>query len=119
MRDNGPYKVTGPVRLIDAEGGEYELPPGDSIVLVDVQRVSDSCGYGVPLMEYQGERPHVAAWADKKLRVGGPDARLDYQREKNARSIDGLPAVDVDSDWAAVDGSVAGAPVAGDAVPGI
>jgi len=33
VRDNGPYKVTGPVRLIDADGGEFELPPGDSIVL--------------------------------------------------------------------------------------
>jgi hypothetical protein len=34
-------------------------------------------------------------WAAKKLRVGGPDALLDYQREKNSVSIDGLPAVDL------------------------
>ena len=33
VRDNGPYKVTGPVRLIDAEGGEFALPEGESIVL--------------------------------------------------------------------------------------
>lgn len=33
VRDNGPYKVTGPVRLIDAEGGELDLPAGDIIVL--------------------------------------------------------------------------------------
>ena len=33
VRDNGPYKVTGPVRLIDAEGGEFELPPGEAIAL--------------------------------------------------------------------------------------
>lgn len=33
VRDNGPYKVTGPVRLIDAGGGEFELPEGRSIVL--------------------------------------------------------------------------------------
>ena len=33
VRDNGPYKVTGPVRLIDADGGEFELPPGDIVVL--------------------------------------------------------------------------------------
>jgi CDGSH-type Zn-finger protein len=25
-RENGPYKVTGPIRLIDADGNEYELP---------------------------------------------------------------------------------------------
>ena len=33
VRKNGPYKVTGPVTLIDADGTEYELPPGDDIVL--------------------------------------------------------------------------------------
>ena len=26
VRLNGPYKVTGPVRLIDADGNEFELP---------------------------------------------------------------------------------------------
>jgi hypothetical protein len=67
-----------------------------SIVLVEVQRIADSCGYGVPLMSHEGERPHSEAWARKKMRVGGPEALLDYQREKNALSIDGLPAVDLD-----------------------
>ena len=33
VRHNGPYKVTGPVRLIDADGNEYEVPKGESIVL--------------------------------------------------------------------------------------
>jgi CDGSH iron-sulfur domain-containing protein 3 len=33
VRDNGPYKVTGPVRLIDADGGEFALPEGETIVL--------------------------------------------------------------------------------------
>ena len=32
-RANGPYKVVGPVRVIDADGNEFELPPGDAIVL--------------------------------------------------------------------------------------
>lgn len=68
-----------------------------SIVVIDVERVADSCGYGVPLMSYDGERPHADAWASKKLRVGGAGALLDYQRDKNARSIDGLPAVDLGS----------------------
>lgn len=66
-----------------------------AIVVVAVDRVADSCGYSVPLMDYAGLRPHSGAWAAKKLRVGGPDALLDYQREKNARSIDGLPAVEI------------------------
>jgi CDGSH iron-sulfur domain-containing protein 3 len=33
VRNNGPYKVTGPITLIDADGNEFELPPGDDIVL--------------------------------------------------------------------------------------
>ena len=33
VRSNGPYKVTGPVRIIDANGEEFELPPGTSVVL--------------------------------------------------------------------------------------
>jgi hypothetical protein len=66
-----------------------------SIVTVDVVRIADSCGYGVPLMAHQGRREHMDLWAAKKLRVGGQDALLDYQREKNSVSIDGLPAVDL------------------------
>ena len=64
-----------------------------ALIVVDLTRVSDSCGYGVPLMAYEGERPHQDAWAVKKLRVGGPDALDEYQAEKNSVSIDGLPAV--------------------------
>jgi CDGSH-type Zn-finger protein len=26
VRENGPYRITGPVRLIDADGNEFELP---------------------------------------------------------------------------------------------
>jgi CDGSH-type Zn-finger protein len=33
VRKNGPYKVTGPVTVIDADGNEFELPEGDGIVL--------------------------------------------------------------------------------------
>jgi CDGSH iron-sulfur domain-containing protein 3 len=34
VRKNGPYKVTGPIRLIDADGNEYDVgEPGESIVL--------------------------------------------------------------------------------------
>jgi hypothetical protein len=59
-----------------------------------VSRVGDSCGYGVPLMSFEGEREHQQAWAAKKLQVGGAEAFLEYQREKNAESLDGLPAVE-------------------------
>ena len=40
-----------------------------AIVLVNVTRVADSCGYGVPLMRYERERPHMDAWAAKRARA--------------------------------------------------
>jgi Pyridoxamine 5'-phosphate oxidase len=66
-----------------------------SIVTVELDRIADSCGYGVPLMAHQGQREHMGLWAAKKVRVGGSEALLEYQREYNATSIDGLPAVDL------------------------
>jgi hypothetical protein len=90
-----------------AQRCEFELPQVPearrAIVVVAVDRVADSCGYGVPLMTYDGLRPHSGAWAAKKLRVGGEEALLDYQREKNAQSIDGLPAVELPFPAAAVE----------------
>ncbi len=65
-----------------------------AIVSVDVTRIADSCGYGVPLMREEGLRPHQDAWAAKRIRVGGEEALIEYQREKNSHSIDGLPALD-------------------------
>ena len=64
-----------------------------SIVEIGITRVSDSCGYGVPLMSYEGEREHARLWAEKRLRAQGPHAMAAYQAEKNSRSLDGLPAV--------------------------
>jgi hypothetical protein len=64
-----------------------------AIIRVEVERIAHSCGYGVPLMEHLGEREHQPKSVAKRLRVEGPDAYLAYQDEKNATSIDGLPAV--------------------------
>lgn len=82
---------------------ELDLAVGDdpsapqarrAIVDVEVLRVADACGYGVPLMAYEGERSHMRAWADKRLRVGGPQAIEAYKATHNGQSIDGLPALD-------------------------
>ncbi len=121
LRENGRIVVmfcafAGPPRIVRLHGRGRVMPAADAgfgellqrcgfaepevpesrraIVVVSVERVADSCGYGVPLMSYEAERPHSAAWAAKKLRVGGEEALRDYQREKNAASIDGLPALD-------------------------
>jgi hypothetical protein len=83
--------------LIESHGFEQpeHAEARRAIVLVEATRISDSCGYGVPLMSFEGQREHSDLWASKKLRTGGPDALRDYQREKNAVSLDGLPAVDI------------------------
>jgi hypothetical protein len=64
-----------------------------TIIRVDVERIADSCGYGVPRMNYEGERPQLRAWAERKLAKEGPAALDDYKDDKNALSIDGLPAL--------------------------
>ncbi|NNN15413.1 MAG: pyridoxamine 5'-phosphate oxidase family protein [Acidimicrobiaceae bacterium] len=59
-----------------------------SIVLVEVNRVSTSCGYGVPRMDLIAERDDMQQWCDKK----GPEGLIGYRQRKNATSIDGLEA---------------------------
>ena len=63
------------------------------IVVVDVTRVSTSCGYGVPLMEHVGEREHFDLHKRKRLRNEGAERMRGRQVANNATSIDGLPAV--------------------------
>jgi hypothetical protein len=64
-------------------------PSGRSIIRVEIERIADSCGYGVPRYRYEGERTQLADWAARK----GEQGLLAYQREHNAASIDGLPAL--------------------------
>ncbi len=57
------------------------------IMVLDVESLQTSCGFGVPLYEYQGQRPMLAQWTQNKGREGIER----YWRERNAVSIDGLP----------------------------
>lgn len=57
------------------------------IVWLDIDLVQTSCGFGVPLFSYEGERPSLDQWAKAK----GPDGIEEYRREKNVLSVDGLP----------------------------
>ncbi|MBM4405601.1 MAG: pyridoxamine 5'-phosphate oxidase family protein [Chloroflexi bacterium] len=57
-----------------------------SIIRVRLHRISDSCGYGVPLFTYAGERKQLVQWVERK----GPEGIRDYQRKNNVQSIDGL-----------------------------
>ena len=65
-------------------------PSTRAVVAVDVHRVSDSCGYGVPLMEVVGERDLLRRGAERR----GPEGLAAYRAEKNAVSLDGLPGLD-------------------------
>ena len=67
--------------------GEY--PGARSVIRVEVDRVSTSCGYGVPLLSYEGERDQLLQFAERR----GPDGLVEYREEKNAVSIDGLPGL--------------------------
>ena len=60
-----------------------------SIIVVNVTRVSDSCGYGVPHMTFENERPNLPLDHDKR----GVAGLATYRSENNATSIDGLPAL--------------------------
>jgi hypothetical protein len=65
-----------------------DSPAVRQVVVADITRVQTSCGFGVPLFEYQGERDHLRKWAKKK----GRDGVREYSLENNIASIDGLPA---------------------------
>jgi hypothetical protein len=89
-----PEDARYPDLLAEAAFEETTVPEARrAIVLVEVARIGSSCGYGVPLMDHVGERPHMDASKRKRLRTGGPDAIARYVQEHNRESIDGLPAV--------------------------
>jgi hypothetical protein len=117
LRDNGRIVVmfcafSGPPRIVRLHGHGHALFPGDegfaaiaagfpgaegvgvrSVVVVDVTRVADSCGYGVPLMTFDEHRPTLDKWSARK----GPEGIRDYWAEKNQTSIGGLDGLPLPS----------------------
>jgi hypothetical protein len=111
LRENGRLTLlfctfAGPPKIVRLHGRGVVVTPDEpgfaalaaqfperrgmrSVIVLEVERISDSCGYGVPLYEYRGQRDQMEAWAARK----SDDELADYQRQKNARSIDGLPGV--------------------------
>jgi hypothetical protein len=100
---DGPPKILrlyGRGRVVEPSDREFaalaeRFPNADrgngvrAVIVADLSRVADSCGFGVPLMTFTKDRTQLTDWA---LRKGAEGVR-DYQRDKNARSIDGLPAL--------------------------
>lgn len=112
LRDNGRITVmfcafTGPPKIVRLHGRGVATPLTDpgfasllaafpdppdphavrSVVSVTVERVSDSCGYAVPLMDYRGERDLLIEWGSRRT----AEDLTAYRGRKNAASIDGLP----------------------------
>jgi hypothetical protein len=63
------------------------IPGTRQIIVADIERVQTSCGFGVPLYEYQGQRQILVNWASKK----GEQGIKEYQQQKNTMSIYNLP----------------------------
>lgn len=63
-----------------------------NIILVDVDRIMDSCGYGVPEYEFRKYRDSLRNWAEAKTE----EELQDYRKERNSRSLDGLPGLTFD-----------------------
>lgn len=88
-------RLYGRGEVILPDGNEWEmlrahfpasLPPARQIVRVRVDRIQTSCGYGVPLLDFNRQRDELVQWSEKKGEAG-----LREYREKNNRlSIDGL-----------------------------
>jgi hypothetical protein len=100
IRDDGRVCImlcafSGPPRIVRLHGRGEVVPTADpaadgtrAVIRVALDRISDSCGFGVPFMTFEAGRPQRGRWLEQK----GPDGLREYVVERNAASIDGLPA---------------------------
>lgn len=97
---DGPPNIVrlhGTGEAVEPEDSEFENlqqhfdphPGVRSVIRVSVDRISDSCGFGVPRYDYQGERDQLNAWSKKQ----GEQALRAYERANNRTSLDGLPGL--------------------------
>jgi hypothetical protein len=90
-------RLHGRARVVEANDPEFAslashfnlLEGARAIIVMKVQRVSDSCGWAVPLLKFEKDRHQLLAWANQK----GSDGLKQYRAEKNAASLDGLPGI--------------------------
>lgn len=111
LRENGRIVLmfcafSGPPKIIRLHGAGTVITPASgewrelharfpahlgarAIIDVEVSRISDSCGYGVPTFAGIADRVALPRWAETR----GPQGLVAYRREKNTHSVDGLPAL--------------------------
>ena len=65
------------------------MPAARNIIRIDVERIIDSCGYGVPLYEFKSHRDSLSNYFDKQ----SEDDIWAYRRDRNSESLDGLPGL--------------------------
>ncbi len=94
------FRLYGKGRVVEPHDPDFDeladqfpgMPTIRNLIVVDVERVRDSCGYGVPNYSYEGERDSLPNWANNKT-----ERELEeYRIEKNETSLDGLAGLDVD-----------------------
>ena len=88
LHGRGTVHPPGDPMYDDIVARHPEDPGTRAVISVDINRISDSCGYGVPMMDMVGERDLLRLTAEKK----GPDGLATYRAEHNV-SIDGLPGL--------------------------
>ena len=89
VRIHGTGRVIerGAPGFVRAAAAFPEYQGARSVIWVEATRISESCGFGVPRYTYESNRDQLTKWATAK----GADEIADYQRERNATSLDGLP----------------------------
>lgn len=86
LQGRGEAVLPGDERFADLRSRFGEYPGVRSVIVVELTRISDSCGFGVPRFVYEGERDQLLEWARSK----GDDGLHEYRSQRNAESIDGL-----------------------------
>ena len=72
----------------DDYASHFKLYPSTrQIIVANIDLVQTSCGFGVPLYNYSGERDIHFEWAEKK----GADGLHEYVQQNNLKSLDDLP----------------------------
>ncbi len=69
-----------------------EFDRARAIMVMEVTRISDSCGWGVPVYEFREERAQLRRYADNPAKSAEDWAEKYYTA--NAKSIDGLPGME-------------------------
>jgi hypothetical protein len=87
----GTVVLPGDAGWDDLAGRFPDLPGTRAVVRLAIDRIATACGYTVPHMELVAPRTKLDRWATRQ----GDDGLAAYRAERNATSIDGLPALDV------------------------